>query len=131
MEVRVNEEKEKQGYYTVTPVGSIDSSSHSEFRERVNEILKKYPKLVVLNLEKVDYISSAGLGVLFSIKKFLIANDGDMIFCNLKPQIVKLFEIVKALPKENIFTSIKEADNYFYKIMNDEIARQKDAKKKE
>lgn len=125
MKVEIVEDKKKSGFYTVTPYGAIDSDSHSDFRQDVNALLKKYPKMILLNLENVDYISSAGLGVLFSIKKFVLANNGDLVFCNLKPQIIKLFEIVKALPKENIFTSIKEADSYFYKIMNDEIARQK------
>ena len=128
MKVEVSQDKQKSGFYTVTPHGSIDSDSHGAFRQEINKVLAKYPKMILLNLEDVDYVSSAGLGVLFSIKKFVLANDGDLMFCNLKPQISKLFEIVKALPKENIFTSIKEADAYFYKIMNDEIARQKGKK---
>ncbi len=129
MRVDVSAIKEKPGYFTVTPHGSIDSESHGEFRTKVEPILVKTTKGIVVDLQKVDYISSAGLGVLFSIKKFLMEDKNELLFCNLKPQIVRLFEIVKALPKETIFTSLKEADQYFYKEMNAVIDRERKEKK--
>jgi hypothetical protein len=41
-----------------------------------------------------------------------------------KPQIMKVFEIVKMLPKETIFVSVKEADEYLAAIQNQVIAEQ-------
>ena len=35
---------------------------------------------------------------------------------NLQPQIKKVFDIVKALPEQQIFTSIEEMDNYLKEI---------------
>jgi len=118
MRVELNASKDKPGFFTVIPHGSIDSDSYSEFNEKIRPILLPSTKGVVMDLGQVDYISSAGLGVFFSMKKFLRDNKAELIFCNLKPQIVRLFEIVNALPKETIFKNAEEADNYFYKMIN-------------
>ena len=125
MRVDISTIKEKPGYFTVTPYGSIDSESHSEFRAKITPLLIKSTKGILMDLKKVDYISSAGLGVLFSVKKFLMTDNNDLLFCNLQPQIQRLFEIVKALPKQTIFTSLEEADQYFYKEMNKVIDENK------
>ena len=130
MRVDITPHKEKPGYFTVTPHGSIDSESHSEFRTKITPLLAPSTKGIVMDLDKVDYISSAGLGVLFSVKKILMEGHNDLLFCNLKPQIQRLFEIVKALPKETIFTSLQEADQYFYKEMNEVIDQTKKDKDK-
>ena len=39
-----------------------------------------------------------------------------MLILNLKPQIKKVFEIIKALPSEKIFSTIEELDNYLAQI---------------
>jgi anti-anti-sigma factor len=63
-------------------------------------------------MEGLVYISSAGLGVIFSAKKNLESHGGKIILANLKPQIKKVFDIVKALPREAIFESMQEVDAY-------------------
>ena len=123
--MRVDVQKNKPGFCTAVPHGPIDSSTYEDFQKQINHLLAPGVKNLLIDLVNVDYISSAGLGVLFSLKKSLGASGGELGFCNLKPQIKKLFEIVKALPKENIFESEKEADRYFYKMMNDEIDNQR------
>jgi anti-anti-sigma factor len=127
MRVDVTAHKDKPGYFTVTPHGAIESESHAEFRTKITPLLVKTTKGIIVDMENVDYISSAGLGVLFSMKKFLMEGNNDLFFCHLKPQIQRLFDIVKALPRETIFTSLEEADEYFYREMNEVID---EAKKK-
>lgn len=125
MRVEIQPSKENKGCFTVIPHGPIDAQSYLEFRGKVAPLFAASTKGVLMNLQDVDYISSAGLGVLFELKKSLLSKQSDLAFCNLKPQIKQLFEVVKALPKETIFASMDEADHYFYRIMNDEIERQK------
>ena len=128
MRIDIHPDAEKAGFYRITPHGSIDSDTYQEFQSKVNPVVDAKTKGILIDLEQCEYISSAGLSVLFNLKKALLANKGELLFCNLKPQIKRLFEIVKALPKETLFGSIEEADRYFYKIMNEEIAKQKGAK---
>ena len=118
MNVKIAAHESKKGFYTVIPYGPIDSDTYLDFNEFIKPLLVLTTKGIVLDLANTDYISSAGLGVLFTMKKFLKNNGGDLLFCNLKPQIVRLFEIVNALPKETLFTNAEEADAYLYKMIN-------------
>lgn len=125
MHVDILPDKDKPGFFIVAPHGSIDSDTYLDFQGRVTPLLVKSTRGVIIDLSRVDYISSAGLGVIFTMRKALLGNAGELLFSNVKPQIKRLFDIVKALPKESIFESTEEADRYFYKIMNEEIERQK------
>ena len=99
MHVKIHPSVDKPGTVIVTPHGPIDSDHYLDFNEKITPLLVPSTKNIVLDLQNCDYISSAGLGVLFAMKKFLKQNGGDLLFCNLKPQIRRLFEIVNALPK--------------------------------
>lgn len=129
MHVQIDSSKAKDGIYKALPDGPIDSETHAEFREKLEPLLTEKTRVILLDLTRVNYISSAGLGVLFSLKKKLLANKGELLFTGVQPQIKKLFEVVKALPKETLFVSAEEADRYFYTIMNQEIDRQRGGKK--
>ena len=124
MDVDILPDKAKEGFFRIVPHGPIDSDTYDGFREKADKVMAN-AKGVVVDLRDVDYISSAGLGVLFTMKKTLVQKNGELLFCNLKPQIKRLFDVVKALPKETIFESLEEADRYFYRIQNEEIERQK------
>ena len=120
MHVRIVPNEDKPGYFTVIPHGPIDSDTYLDFSDKVTPLLTKTIKAIILDLGDVDYISSAGLGVLFTVKKHLKQNGGDLLFANIKPQIKRLFEIVNALPKETLFKTTEEADAYLYRMMNKE-----------
>ncbi len=128
MNVRIRPAQDKPGFFTVIPAGPIDSDTYLEFNEKITPLLVETTKGIILDLESVDYISSAGLGVLFTMRKFLKTRNSDLLFCNLKPQIRRLFEIVNALPKETMFKNVEEADAYFYKMMSMEIEKREDKK---
>ncbi len=121
LHVKIEASRDRPGLFTVTPHGPIDSDSYLDFDDKIKPLLVPSTKGIVLDLANVDYISSAGLGVLFTMKKFLKQNNGDVSFSNLKPQIKRLFEIVNALPKETLFSSTEEADAYLYRMMNKDL----------
>ncbi len=120
LHIKIHKHPDKPGTYTVTPSGPIDSDTYMDFQEKVKPVMTPETKGIILDLANVDYISSAGLGVLFTMKKFLKQKDSDILFCNVKPQVKRLFEIVNALPKETVFESAEEADAYLFKMMNKE-----------
>ena len=123
MHVKISPHGEREGHFTVTPFGPIDSDTYLDFSDKVTPLLNDKLKGILLDLANVDYISSAGLGVLFTMKKHLKGNKGDLLFCNLKPQIKRLFEIVNALPQETLFKNAEEADAYLYRMMNKELEK--------
>ncbi len=120
MHVKIEKRTDRGYAFTVTPYGPIDSDTYLDFDDKIKPILIPSTKGIILDLANCDYISSAGLGVLFTMKKFLKLNGGELLFLNLKPQIVRLFEIVNALPKETLFKDAEEADAYLYRMMHPE-----------
>ena len=126
MRVEIKPHQKKKGYFTVIPHGTIDSDSHNDFREAIGPLLVKTTQGILVDLKNVSYISSAGFGVLFAVQDFLNKNKGKLLFCHLKPQIQKLFEVMKVLPSQNIFKSIEEADEYLLNIVKDEIKKQRE-----
>ena len=123
LEIKIQEPKPRN--FTIVPKGRIDSETYTLFEKQVEVIYEKRAFNVLLNMAGVNYISSAGLGAVFNMMKRLKESGGELLLCNLQPQIKKVFEIIKALPTTSIFASIQEADSHFSHIMEQEQDRNK------
>ncbi len=111
---------EKSGsVFFIKPVGSIDSSTYTLLQDKINETLENNPKVIVLNMKEVTYISSMGVGVILKAEKDLQNRGSALIMANLQHRIKKVFDIINALPEERIFSSIEELDRYLSKIQQD------------
>ena len=100
------------GLYVVSSEGSLDTITYPILEEEVDKILDASPSWMVFDLEKLDYISSMGVRVIAKAKKFFKKSEGSVVLLNPQPQIRKVFEIVEALPSEQIFESVEELDRY-------------------
>ena len=116
MPLKVTVEKKPGGYVVIHPDGHIDATTYKTLAEEVERVLKGSPSLLIFNLEKVNYVSSAGIGVVLAAEKALKQTNGKALLVNLKPQIKKVFDIVKALPSQQVFASVKELDEYLAEI---------------
>jgi anti-anti-sigma factor len=116
MPLSVTVTKRGEGVFVVSPVGSIDTSTYTELEEKVNPVLTPSTKAVVIDMKGVNYISSMGISVIFKIKKALEKTGGSFSMASLQPQIKKVFEIIKAVPLVNVFSSVDELDAYLNEI---------------
>ena len=116
MALKVTTEDKGSGIFTVRPVGSIDANTHPILGSQVDEIFTKSPKLIIFDMKDVQYVSSAGISVILSTEKSLKSSNGKVLMVNLQPQIRKVFEIVQALPPQQIFSSVQEMDAYLSTI---------------
>lgn len=112
MPLKVKSTSRRPGVVVVSPIGSIDAQTYSVLDEKMDEILKQQPDIIIFDMEFADYISSTGIRVLLKTKKALKETKGRMVFMNLQPQIKKVFDILKAIPTLKVFASIEELDNY-------------------
>ena len=112
MELKVDVTQKAQGVYVVQPAGSLNSSTYAILDKEVDAILAEMPTLLVLDLEHLEYLSSAGLRVILKARKALKKNNSQLVFMNLQPQIRKVFDIVNAFPAMQIFQNIEELDDY-------------------
>ena len=112
MALKVTSAEKRPGVITVSPIGSMDTNTYMILEEKVDSILQVNPDLIIFDMENLDYINSMGIRVLLKTKKAQKERDGKIVFMNLKPQIKKVFDILKALPSLQVFASIEELDNY-------------------
>ncbi len=112
MSLKVTSMEKSKGVFIVTPEGSLDTITYPILEEKLDLIQNTSPVMIIFDLKKLDYISSMGIRVVAKIKKSLKEHGGKVVLLNLKPQIRKVFDIIKVLPSEQIFESIEEMDNY-------------------
>jgi len=123
MPLQVNITKKEENVFTVSCFGSIDQTTHTFLEKEVGKILFPSTKVIIFDMGGVNYVSSMGIGVILKIKKSLEQNKGMLIMTNLQPQVKTVFDIIKALPNEAIFSSIEEADAYLDEIQKKEIEK--------
>ena len=82
---------------------------------------------IVLDMKGLDYISSAGLRSIAKLRRAMQARGGTVLLVNPQPQVRKVFDIVKAVPVNEVFTSIAELDAYLDTMQRKVIAEGKDS----
>lgn len=88
------EEHGKITVATIHDANMFDTVNVSHFGNTVLEFIKDKPGLrLLLNFEKVDYMSSAALTELLRINEALRKDKGTVRLCNLTKDIRKVFEI--------------------------------------
>ncbi len=114
------------GAERVVIAGRLDSSTAPELEESARQLIESPPGMVILDLAELEYISSAGLRVVFRIQKAVKGVDGQVLIVNLTPQVKKVFEIVDALPTMAVFKSYDEMDEYLDVMQRREIEKRDD-----
>lgn len=105
--------KEKTtGVFILYAEGSIDTNTYSILEKQVDLVLKSGATTVIFDMKDVDYISSAGVRVILKARKVFKKKEGQVLLIHLQPQVKKVFEIIKALPTTQVFTSVEELDQY-------------------
>ena len=125
MALKINIEKKEKGVFMVTLDGSLDSDTYMDLENEIQPILEQSPKVMMFDMKDVEYISSMGIGVILTTQKAVKKAGGSIIMINMQPQIKKVFEIVEALPSFNIFESIDEADDYLYRLQQQEMEKRR------
>ncbi|KRG71705.1 anti-sigma F factor antagonist [Pseudoxanthomonas dokdonensis] len=93
--------------------GRLDTHSYQQLDDALAPLLAtSTPGSLVLDLSLLEYISSAGIRSIFKARKAQAANGGKLLVVNPQPQIQKVFDVVKAVPLNDIFGSVAEADAY-------------------
>lgn len=94
--------------------GRLDAMTFGQFDAAAADLLHQMAtgSTVVLDLSSLEYISSAGLRSIARIRKAMRAREGHTLLCNPQPQVRKVFEIVKAVPVNDVFSSVQELDDY-------------------
>ncbi len=103
---------ENKSVARVSLAGALNTDTAPAFESSLQEVVDKGLQLTVLDMKDLDYISSAGLRVIFKAAKQIKADGRRLAAANRKPHIDKVFEILKALPDMAVFANDQEMDDY-------------------
>lgn len=103
-------------YQRVFLAGRLDGTTHGELDLALAPLLNDGTHILEFNLAGLEYISSAGLRSIFRARKALGAHAGRVLVMQPTPPVRKVFELVKAVPVEEVFASQEELDTYLAAI---------------
>ena len=93
--------------------GRLDASAANEADAKLDILTERLPVRVVVNLDKLEYISSSGLRVLLASLKKARKQQGDIKLACLQPYVKKVFDIAGFLPLFQVFDEEKDAVDSF------------------
>ena len=96
----------------ISLAGSLDTDTAPQLETRIDESIDSSVTTLILDMKDLEFLSSAGLGVIFMTMKELKNRQGRIMLINLQPQIQRVFEIIKAMDGMNIFKDREEMDAY-------------------
>jgi len=98
----------------VTVSGRIDSSTAPDLDEVLGSIVDVGRFRICMDLENLEYLSSAGIKALIStLKTCKRWNRGDLRLANMPPRIVEVFDLAGLTPLFKIYPSLAEAVGSF------------------
>ncbi len=68
---------------------------------------------IIIDMQELEYIDSAGIGVFINTTKLLRKSRGDLVFINVSPDIKSIFRVVNLQNFIKMFNLEGEALNYF------------------
>ena len=99
--------------------GRLDMNTSSEVKSRIKELLDKQTKKMILNLARVDFINSSGLGVLVSLLRDVRLANSKLAITNPSPYVREIFEITQLINIFDIYESEEAAlDGFLLKSGN-------------
>lgn len=110
--LEITVENQPDGRVQVALKGRLDTQTYAQCEQRLQPLLTAATRVLVFDLAQLDYLSSMGLRVLMKASKTMTAQGGKCLLTHLQPPIRTVIEIAKALPAQNIFASVEEADRY-------------------
>jgi anti-anti-sigma factor len=92
-------QREMNGIYVLSLKGRLALGQEGTgLRTVVDELLACGATRIVINLEHVHYVDSAGLGALIELHRKAKTKGGKLLLCHLGPKLKQALEMARLLP---------------------------------
>lgn len=109
MSMRIELKKQKE-ILIVRLHGELDHHTSESVRERIDDALQNDRfAYVVLNLRKLTFMDSSGLGIILGRYKRINEQGGKLAVCSLHPSVHKLFELSGMFKIISVYDEEKDA----------------------
>ena len=104
------------GIFVLQPAGEININSLTETRNKVESFkIEAYDKIII-NLEKVSFFDSSGLGYLVVLIKQVKMNQGDIVFCSPNNLVRRLLNTIRIDKYVKIFDNQDDAVKHLQEL---------------
>ncbi|WP_456325535.1 STAS domain-containing protein [Desulfonauticus submarinus] len=100
---------DKQKFIIVKVSGRLDASTAPLYEEKCRSFIVEGHNKMIIDLNDLEYISSAGLRSILSIGKKIKSNNGKYLFCNLQPMVSDVFKISGFNAIFPVFNTLEDA----------------------
>lgn len=74
--------------------GYLDAHTAPAFESSIKQLVDEDRNKIIVNFEKLSYISSAGLGVFMGFIEDIRAKEGDIKMSNMTEKVFKIFDLL-------------------------------------
>lgn len=107
IDVYVEEAAQNRGVSVLRVSGYVDTTTSPDLERRLQALLREKRYHVVVDLSKVEYISSAGWGIFISEIREIREHGGDLKLAGMIPDVREVFDLLEF---ENILQSYPDAE---------------------
>jgi anti-anti-sigma factor len=94
--------------------GRLDSQSRKDLRDTIQSLLEgENSGDVLVDLERLDYMASAGFRELFLVGRYVSRQGGRLAVCSLRGEVKRVFELACFDTAYPVFDTRREALAYF------------------
>jgi anti-sigma B factor antagonist len=107
IDVYVEEAAQNRGVSLLRVSGYVDTTTSPDLERRLQALLREKRFHIVVDLARVEYISSAGWGIFISEIREIREHGGDLKLAGMIPDVREVFDLLEF---ENILQSYPDAD---------------------
>ena len=116
MSLKITSRQKTPGLFVVYLDGSLKYDTCARLQEEMDSTLSVSPKMIVFDMDRLEFLSSAGVREILKVRKAMKGNEGEVSFMNLQPQVRRVLEIINLIPDIKDFESMEEVDDYFQSV---------------
>ncbi|TGL45605.1 STAS domain-containing protein [Leptospira perdikensis] len=102
-------EKSHGDKFVIQVSGEIDAKTAPELKVKLELSIENGATKIVLDFSDLTYISSAGIGVLNSIQKYLKDKSGEVVLVNLSKEVKDTMDLMYFTKKVKVFPNLDGA----------------------
>lgn len=93
--------------------GEVDIYNCGQIKNLFLDKLNSGSKKFLINLDKISYIDSSGIGVLIFMKTSVTKHKGELVLVNIKDSVKKIFDLTKLASYFTVREDLPDGVKYF------------------
>ncbi len=101
--------EEQEGVVVISPQGDLHRETAEGFHALTDELLGTGRQYFVVDLGRVSFVDSAGLGALVRLYKRVRIGEGDVRIASVPPNVMQILDLTRLTRVFDIYPSPEEA----------------------